>query len=95
MSGMMNPYPGKLGVIQEGAYADILLVDGNPLKDISVPGASDKFIVHETPPPIDTIKLIMKGGEIYKDILPSTQLNSILQYIPHIKNEEFNLPPEI
>ena len=36
MSGMMNPYPGKLGVIQEGAYADILLVDGNPLKDISV-----------------------------------------------------------
>ena len=52
---MMNPYPGKLGVIQEGAYADILLVYGDPLKDISVLEASDKFIVHETPTPIDTI----------------------------------------
>ncbi|WP_298850366.1 hypothetical protein [uncultured Ruegeria sp.] len=30
----MNPYPeGKLGVIEEGAYADILLIDGNPLED--------------------------------------------------------------
>jgi len=39
MSGpMMNPYlDGLLGIIQEGAYADILLVDGNPLEDITVP----------------------------------------------------------
>ena len=35
LSGQNNPYPdGKLGVIEEGAYADILLVDGNPLKDL-------------------------------------------------------------
>jgi imidazolonepropionase-like amidohydrolase len=34
-SGPMNPYPnGKLGVIEEGAYADILVVNGNPLEDI-------------------------------------------------------------
>ena len=32
MTGPRNPYPGKLGVIEEGALADILLVDGNPLR---------------------------------------------------------------
>jgi len=31
-------YPGKLGVIEEGAYADMLLVDGNPLKNIELVG---------------------------------------------------------
>ena len=37
LSGEMNPYPeGPLGVIIEGAYADLLLVDGNPLEDILV-----------------------------------------------------------
>ena len=36
-SGGMNPYKyGKLGVIEEGAYADLVLIDGNPLKDISI-----------------------------------------------------------
>jgi cytosine/adenosine deaminase-related metal-dependent hydrolase len=39
----MNPYAeGKLGVIEEGAYADILIVDGNPLEDFSVVGTGDK-----------------------------------------------------
>jgi imidazolonepropionase-like amidohydrolase len=31
MSGLRNPYPGKLGVVEEGALADLLLVDGNPM----------------------------------------------------------------
>src|SRR5690606_27198532 len=31
LSGFINPYPGKLGVVEEGALADLLLVDGNPL----------------------------------------------------------------
>ena len=31
LSGKRNPYPGKLGVVEPGAYADLLLVDGNPL----------------------------------------------------------------
>eukprot|EP01029_Cantina_marsupialis_P019628 TRINITY_DN4567_c0_g1_i5.p1 TRINITY_DN4567_c0_g1~~TRINITY_DN4567_c0_g1_i5.p1 ORF type:complete len:433 (+),score=22.56 TRINITY_DN4567_c0_g1_i5:324-1622(+) len=35
----MNPYPdAKLGVIEKGAYADILLLDGNPFEDFSVVG---------------------------------------------------------
>ena len=34
LSGLRNPYPGKLGVVEEGALADLLLVDGNPLEDI-------------------------------------------------------------
>ena len=37
MSGECNPYKeAKLGVIQEGAWADILVVDGDPAQDINV-----------------------------------------------------------
>ena len=32
LSGPRNPYPGKLGVVEEGAFADLLLVDGNPAR---------------------------------------------------------------
>lgn len=36
MSGPRNPYPGRLGVVEEGALADLLLVEGNPLQEIGV-----------------------------------------------------------
>ncbi len=58
MSGPRNPYPGKLGVIEEGAYADILLIDGNPLEDISI-----------LTKPEENLALIMKDGKIYKNTL--------------------------
>jgi imidazolonepropionase-like amidohydrolase len=59
LSGPRNPYPGKLGVVEEGALADLLLVDGNPLQDIKlVADPANKFLV------------IMKDGVIYKDIAP-------------------------
>jgi imidazolonepropionase-like amidohydrolase len=58
MSGPRNPYPKKLGVIEEGAYADILLVDGNPLEDIKVLTDYDKHLL-----------LILKDGKIYKNII--------------------------
>ena len=32
MSGPRNPYPGKLGVIEEVPLADLILVDGDPLE---------------------------------------------------------------
>jgi len=67
---VMNPYPyAKLGVIEEGAYADILLVDGNPLEDLSVIGAVDKWF--DAPPRdgVETIRIIMKDGVIYKNTL--------------------------
>jgi imidazolonepropionase-like amidohydrolase len=57
MSGKRNPYRGKLGVIREDALADLLIVDGNPLEDISV--LADP----------DNLRLIMKDGVIYKDTL--------------------------
>jgi imidazolonepropionase-like amidohydrolase len=71
LSGPRNPYQdGKLGVIEEGAYADILLVDGNPLKDISVIGGTDKwFDADPEYKPIQTIHLIMKDGKIYKNTI--------------------------
>jgi len=58
MSGLRNPYPdGDLGVIQEGAYADLLLVDGNPLDDL------------KTVTDADNLKIIMKDGNVYKNTL--------------------------
>lgn len=67
----INPYPeGKLGVIEEGAYADILIVDGNPLEDFSVVGTGDKwFGAEKRPDSPETIRLIMKDGVIYKNTL--------------------------
>ena len=67
LTGKHNPYPdGKIGVIEEGAYADILLVDGNPLKDITVIGGSEKLF--DAPDrkagDIKTMRLIMKDGKI-------------------------------
>jgi len=58
MSGPRNPYPKKLGVIEEGAYADILLVDGNPLTDLNILEDYEK-----------TLLLIIKDGVIYKNLL--------------------------
>jgi len=57
LSGPRNPY-GTLGVIKEGALADILLVDGDPLEDISVLAS-----------PSQNLRLIMKGGVVYKNTL--------------------------
>ncbi len=59
LSGFINPYPGKLGVVESGALADLLLVDGNPLENIQLVADPDKnFLV------------IMKDGAIYKNTLP-------------------------
>ena len=72
LTGGNNPYPdGPLGVIQAGAYADVLLVDGNPLEDISVLGASDDMFgaPDRDMGEIPTMRLIMKGGVIYKNTL--------------------------
>ena len=71
LSGPRNPYKaGKQGVIEKGAYADILLVDGNPLKDITVIGGNEKwFDADPEYKPIETLHLIMKDGKIYKNTL--------------------------
>ena len=72
LSGPRNPYAasGKLGVIEVGAAADILLVDGNPLEDISVLGGNQQWF--DADPEyleIETLKIIMKDGVIYKNSL--------------------------
>jgi imidazolonepropionase-like amidohydrolase len=59
LSGFINPYPGKLGVVEEGALADLLLVDGNPLENIKLVADPDRNIL-----------VIMKDGRIYKNALP-------------------------
>ena len=69
MSGPRNNYDGKIGVIAEGALADMLLVDGNPLEDISVIGGNSKWFDAQYDPGVHTIKVIMKDGVIYKNTL--------------------------
>ena len=58
LSGPRSPYPGKLGVIEEGALADILLVNGNPLADLQL--LAD---------PRKNLALVMKDGKIVKNTL--------------------------
>jgi imidazolonepropionase-like amidohydrolase len=59
LSGERNRFKkGPLGVIKEGAYADLVIVDGNPLKDITILADPEK-----------NLKLIMKDGKIYKNTL--------------------------
>ena len=57
LSGLRNPYPGKLGVVQEGALADLLLVDGNPMANLDLLGD-----------PAKNFLVIMKNGKVYKNL---------------------------
>jgi imidazolonepropionase-like amidohydrolase len=57
LSGDLNPYTeGSLGIIKKGAYADLIIVDGNPIQDINVLSR-------------DKVKVVIKDGKIYKDTL--------------------------
>jgi imidazolonepropionase-like amidohydrolase len=58
LSGFINPYPGTLGVVAEGALADLLLVDGNPLENLELVADPDR-----------NFRVIMKDGVIYKNTL--------------------------
>jgi imidazolonepropionase-like amidohydrolase len=57
LSGPRNPYPGKLGVVEEGALADLLLVDGDPLANIQL-----------LEDPARNFLVIMKDGRIAKNM---------------------------
>jgi imidazolonepropionase-like amidohydrolase len=57
-SGGLNPYKdGTLGTIEPGAYADLLIVDGNPLEDLTV--LRDR----------SNLRVIMKDGQFHKNTL--------------------------
>jgi imidazolonepropionase-like amidohydrolase len=58
LSGPRDPYPGQLGIVEEGAYADLILVDGNPLENLDLVADAEKNFV-----------VIMKDGVIYKNEL--------------------------
>lgn len=55
MSGPRDPYPEKLGVVEEGALADMIIVNGDPLSDIQLLAQ-----------PESAFQMIMKDGVIYK-----------------------------
>jgi imidazolonepropionase-like amidohydrolase len=58
LSGPRNPYPGELGVIEPGAYADILVVDGDPTTSLDLFRDPEK-----------NFKVIMKNGQLFKNAL--------------------------
>ncbi|MCK5087753.1 MAG: amidohydrolase family protein [Melioribacteraceae bacterium] len=47
----------KLGVVEEGAWADLIIINGNPIEDVKVFAKTDNM------------KLVMKDGKIYKNIV--------------------------
>jgi imidazolonepropionase-like amidohydrolase len=55
LSGPRSPYQGKLGVVEEGAFADLLLLNGDPLTNIDLIGNEGK-----------NFTVIMKDGVIHK-----------------------------
>ena len=58
LSGERNPYPGKIGVVEQGALADLLLVDGDPIANIKlIEDPAKNFVV------------IVKDGKIFKNAL--------------------------
>jgi len=59
LSGLRSPYSGKLGVVEEGALADLILVDGDPLENIQL--IAD---------PAKTFFVIMKDGKVVKNTVP-------------------------
>jgi imidazolonepropionase-like amidohydrolase len=58
LSNLRNPYPGKLGLIEPGAFADLLVLNENPLDDI-----------HVLEKPEQTLAVVMKDGQIHKNTL--------------------------
>jgi len=64
LSGLRNPYPGTLGVVEEGALADLLLVDGNPIDNIKlIEDPARNFLV------------IMKDGKVHKNLVAKGRQN--------------------
>ncbi|WP_298290604.1 amidohydrolase family protein [Novosphingobium sp.] len=55
LSGPRTPYPGRLGVVEVGALADLILVNGNPLANVDLLGDPERNFV-----------VIMKDGAIVK-----------------------------
>ncbi|MBK7944345.1 MAG: amidohydrolase family protein [Flavobacteriales bacterium] len=57
LSGPRDPYPAKLGVIDAGAWADLLLVNGDPLRNLELLADPERNLV-----------VIIKNGKVVKDI---------------------------
>lgn len=55
LSGLRSPYKGQLGVVKEGALADLILVNGDPIANIDL--LAD---------PARNFAVIMKDGMVYK-----------------------------
>jgi imidazolonepropionase-like amidohydrolase len=70
LSGKRNPYPGKLGAAEQGALADLLLIDGDPITNIKlIEDPAKNFVV------------IMKDGKIFKNSMYSRVPVFVYEYV--------------
>lgn len=58
LSNLRTPYPGKLGVVEKGAFADLLVLNGNPLENIR--------LIED---PGKNLAVVMKDGRLHKNTL--------------------------
>ena len=68
LSGKRSPYKGRLGVIEEGALADVLLIDGDPVANIALITDPEKNML-----------VIMKDGKIYKNSIQTQQTSAVIK----------------
>lgn len=73
--------PGKIGVIEEGALADLLLINGNPLEDIEL-----------LTRPAEALALIMKDGKVFKDEISQATRVAALEPQDEAASEEVSEP---
>ena len=67
LSGLRSPYrDGKLGEISEGAYADLIIIDGNPLKELNVMTEYER-----------KFKVIIKDGFVIKNTIEPFSENTL------------------
>jgi len=58
LSGLRSPYAGKLGVVEAGALADLIVVDGDPLANLALLEDAER-----------NVRVVMKDGRVYKNTL--------------------------
>jgi imidazolonepropionase-like amidohydrolase len=66
MAGPRNPYPAPVGVVEQGASADLLVIDGDPLANIALLAEPEKYL-----------RAVMKDGRFYKNELGGGPLSDV------------------
>lgn len=70
LGGELMMRPDELGLLKEGYLADIILVDGNPIEDLSLLQDADRIL------------MVMKDGELFKNSRPLLPARGLIRSVP-------------